>query len=98
MYAYDEGRVAERILIGAGLLGLAAGIAWVTSAARDTVKTALELPDGWRVRTVMAIGHPSEAGSSPEVARLARLGCHGARWSSMSAGRTPLACETPRTI
>jgi nitroreductase len=66
VYAYDEGRVAERILIGAGLLGLAAGIAWVTSAARDTVKTALELPDGWRVRTVMAIGHPSEAARRPK--------------------------------
>ena len=28
-HAFDEGRAAERILIAAGLLGLAAGVAWI---------------------------------------------------------------------
>lgn len=75
-HAYDEGRAAERILIGAGMLGLAAGIAWLTSAAREPVKAMLAVPDGWRVRTVVAIGHPSEAArrpkSPPGAARLPR--------------------------
>lgn len=76
VHAYDEGRAAERILIGAGMLGLGAGIAWIQSAARDAVKGLLGLPDGWRVRTVLAIGHPTEAArrpkSPPGKARLPR--------------------------
>ena len=32
--AFDEGRAAERILVAAGLLGLAAGIAWINPVAR----------------------------------------------------------------
>jgi nitroreductase len=61
VHAYDDGRAAERILIGATMLGLGAGIAWIQSAARDAVKSLLALPDGRRVRTVVAIGHPTEA-------------------------------------
>lgn len=68
-HAYDEGRAAERILIGAGMLGLAAGIAWLTSAAREPVKAMLAVPDGWRVRTIVAIGHPSEAALRPKSPR-----------------------------
>jgi nitroreductase len=58
-HAYDEGRAAERILVGATMLGLGAGIAWVLAAARGTVGELLHLPAGWRVRTVVAIGHPT---------------------------------------
>ena len=32
-HAYDEGRAAERLLIAAGLLGLAAGVAWIIPTA-----------------------------------------------------------------
>lgn len=60
-HAYDEGRAAERILIGATMLGLGAGIAWILAAARGTVSELLDIPGEWRVRTVVAIGHPSEA-------------------------------------
>ena len=60
-HAYDEGRAAERILIGAHMLGLGAGIAWILSAARETVAELLHIPGEWRVRTVVAIGHPSES-------------------------------------
>ncbi len=74
--AFDEGRVAERILIGATKLDLAAGISWVPAAARDTVGAILGVPDGWSVRTIVAIGHPSEAGlqpkNAPGAARLPR--------------------------
>jgi nitroreductase len=75
-HAFDEGRAAERILIGATLLGLGAGVAWVPSGARDGVKSLLGLPEERRVRTVVAIGHPTEAArkpkSGPGTARLPR--------------------------
>ena len=67
-HAYDEGRAAERILIGAHMLGLGAGIAWVLAAARGTVGDLLHIPGEWRVRTVVALGHPSEAALQPKSA------------------------------
>jgi len=75
-HAYDEGRAAERMLIAASLLGLGAGIAWVRSEVRPRVGELLGLPDDRFVRTVVAVGHPSEAGrrpkSAPGEARLPR--------------------------
>jgi nitroreductase len=66
--AYDEGRAAERILVAAGLLGLGAGISWVRSEARETVGAILGLPEDRFVRTVVAIGHPSDEGRRPKAA------------------------------
>jgi nitroreductase len=75
-HAFDEGRAAERILIAAGLLGLGAGIAWVSGDGRPTVADALGLPDGRFVRTIVALGHPTPAAerpkSEPGAARLPR--------------------------
>lgn len=65
-HAYDEGRAAERILIGAHMLGLGAGIAWILAAARGTVNELLHIPGEWRVRTIVALGHPSEAALRPK--------------------------------
>jgi nitroreductase len=67
-HAYDEGRAAERILVGATMLGLGAGIAWVLAPVRGTVSDLLHLPGEWRVRTVVAIGHPTEAARRPKGA------------------------------
>jgi len=58
--AYDEGRVAERLLIAATMLGLGAGIGWVRQENRAPIGELLGVPDGRYVRTIMAIGHPSE--------------------------------------
>lgn len=74
--AYDDGRVAERILIAASMLGLGAGIAWVRSDVHDEAKKVLRLPDDRLVRTLMALGHPTTAAlrpkSPPGQARLPR--------------------------
>src|SRR3954468_23780655 len=43
--AYDDGRVAERVLIGAGMLGLAAGIGWIRNDVRAAVGEVLGLPE-----------------------------------------------------
>ena len=74
--AYDEGRAAERMLIAAHLLGLAAGISWIRTAVGPTVAPLLGLPPGRFVRTIVAIGRPTAAGrrpnSPPGQARLPR--------------------------
>jgi nitroreductase len=84
---YDDGRVAERILIAASLLGLGAGIAWVRSEFREEIGGMLGLPGGRFIRTIMSLGHPSEAGlrpkSAPGQGRLPRAETvFTERWSS----------------
>jgi nitroreductase len=85
-YAYDEGRVAERILIAAALLGLGAGIAWMIPDVRPLVHEVLGIPEGRLVRTLMSLGHPTENArrprSAPGTARLpAGELVHWERWS-----------------
>ena len=74
--AYDEGRAAERIMIAAHQLGLAAGISWIRSAVGPTVAPLLGLPAERFVRTIVAVGHPTERArqpnSPPGQARLPR--------------------------
>lgn len=66
--AYDEGRAAERILVAATLLGLGAGIAWVRAEIRPAVGELLGLPPDRYVRTIVAVGHPSDAAQRPKTA------------------------------
>jgi nitroreductase len=64
--AFDDGRAAERMLIAASLLGLGAGVAWVRSDVRDAVRSILGLPADRLVRTVIALGHPTESARRPK--------------------------------
>jgi nitroreductase len=65
-HAFDEGRVAERILIAAEAVGLRAGIAWIRTSVRPLVAELLGIPQGWFVRTVVVVGHPTEAALVPK--------------------------------
>jgi len=65
-YAYDDGRVAERLLIGGQMLGLGTGITWVRGDVRDEIGRLLEVEEGRFVRTIMAIGHLSQDGRAPK--------------------------------
>lgn len=57
--AYDEGRVTERLLIGAHLLGLGGGTAWFGDAAQQAQgKAILGIPADRTARSVVTIGHP----------------------------------------
>jgi nitroreductase len=74
--AYDEGRVAERLIVAAGLLELGAGISWVRKEFHEAIAVILGLPPDRTVRTIVALGHPTEAArrskSAPGQARLPR--------------------------
>jgi nitroreductase len=66
--AYDDGRAAERILVGASMLGIGAGIAWVRRELRGAMNDVLGIPDDHFIRSLLAIGHPSEAARQPKGA------------------------------
>jgi nitroreductase len=66
--AFDEGRATERILVAATSLGLGAGMLWLWPELRPMAGELLGLPGDRYVRTIVAIGHPSEAAKRPKSA------------------------------
>jgi nitroreductase len=66
--AYDEGRAAERLLVAAVSIGLGAGIGWIRSDVRPAISELLGLPADRFVRTIVAVGHPTEAARRPKAA------------------------------
>lgn len=85
--AYDEGRVTERLMIGAHVLGLHSGVAWYGDAAQQAeAKRLLNIPAERTARSVVAIGHattsadprpnPAQGGRRPldEVVSYDRMG------------------------
>src|SRR5450759_447455 len=66
--AYDEGRAAERILIAANALGLGAGIGWAIESVRPQVAQFLGLTPPAFARTIISLGHPTEAARQPKSA------------------------------
>jgi nitroreductase len=67
-HAYDDGRVAERVLIAANMLGLGAAIAWVRGDVLPLARELLGLPEDRTVRTIMALGHPTDEARHPKAA------------------------------
>ena len=67
-HAFDEGRAAERMLVAASFLELGAGIAWVRTEVRPAVSDLLGLPADRFVRTIIALGHPTDAAREPKSA------------------------------
>ena len=58
--AYDEGRVTERLLVGAHALGLGGGTAWFGDESQQTeAKRILGIPAGRMARSMVAIGRPT---------------------------------------
>ena len=65
--AMDEGRMAERLCLGAAAVGLGSTVATIKNEGPDEVKRLLGIPAEHRVRTLVAIGH------TDREARKARL-------------------------
>lgn len=58
--AFDEGRVTERLLIGAHLLGLGGGTAWFGDDAQQAEgKRILGIPAERTARSVVVLGYPT---------------------------------------
>jgi nitroreductase len=55
--ALDEGRMAERLCLGAAVQGLGSTVATIKNEGPDEVKPLLGIPNEHRVRTLVAIGH-----------------------------------------
>jgi nitroreductase len=59
--AYDEGRVTERILVAARLLGLGGGTAWFGDESQQAQgRKILGVPDGMTARSVVVLGYPKQ--------------------------------------
>ena len=65
--AYDEARVAERILIAAAAMDLGAGIGWIEEKDYAAVGELLGLTAPAFVRTIVSIGHPTEEARKPRT-------------------------------
>lgn len=58
--AYDEGRVTERVMIAAKMLGLGGGIAWFGDAGQEAeAKQILGIPAERTARSAVVIGYPT---------------------------------------
>ena len=58
--AYDEGRLTERLMTGATMLGYGAGTAWFGGATQDAeAKRILGIPDDKTARQIVMIGRPT---------------------------------------
>lgn len=66
--AYDDGRVAERILIAARMLDVGAGISWIRDDVRPAAGEILGLPHDRMVRTIVQLGRPTPAARAPKSA------------------------------
>lgn len=56
---YDEGRVTERILVAANLLGYGGGVAWYGEVNQAEAKRILGVPAEKIMRSMVMIGRPS---------------------------------------
>lgn len=80
---FDEGRVVERLLIGAHMLGLGGGIAWFGDASLQAkAKEILDIPEERMARGVVTIGYPTSikdprpGGATPGRKPLSELVSH----------------------
>jgi nitroreductase len=58
--AFDEGRIAERMMLAAHAHGIGSSIAWFVGDGRAGAARALGVPAGRTVRTAISFGYPAE--------------------------------------
>lgn len=60
-HSYDEGRLSERIMLAADVLGFGSGTAWFTTdEEKSAAKDILQVPADTTLRSMVVIGHVSE--------------------------------------
>jgi nitroreductase len=63
---FDEGRVAERIMIAAAAHGISSGIGRAKPDAQKVIGPLLGVPEGHFVRTMVSLGYPTDEGRRPK--------------------------------
>src|SRR4051812_7850182 len=66
---YDEGRLAERIMLAAHAHGVGSSIGWIVGPGRDAARELLGIPRHKLVRTAISLGYPDEAARRPRSGR-----------------------------
>jgi nitroreductase len=66
---YDEGRLAERIMLAAYAHGVGSSIGWIVGQGRDAAKELLQIPQHKVVRTAISLGYPDEQVRRPRSGR-----------------------------
>jgi nitroreductase len=66
---YDEGRVAERIMLAAHAHGVGSSIGWIVGPGRDAARELLGIPGHKVVRTAISLGYPDEQARRPRSGR-----------------------------
>jgi nitroreductase len=59
MYEYDVGAAQENMILAAAGEGVAS--CWLLSIDRDRLRVLLEVPEAYRIDSVLALGYPAEA-------------------------------------
>ena len=57
---YDEGRLAERIMLGALAHGVGSSVGWIVGGGRAAAKELLGITESRTVRTAISLGYPDE--------------------------------------
>ena len=57
---YDEGRLAERIMLAALAHGVGSSVGWIVGSGRDAAREILGVPEVRMVRTAISLGYPDE--------------------------------------
>jgi nitroreductase len=57
---YDEGRLAERVMLAALAHGVGSSVGWIVGGGRDAAREILGVPEGRMVRTAISLGYPDE--------------------------------------
>jgi nitroreductase len=55
---YDEGRLAERIMLAARAHGVGSSVGWIVGSGRDAAREILGIPQEKMVRTAISLGYP----------------------------------------
>jgi nitroreductase len=58
---FDEGRLAERIMLAAWAHGVGSSIGWFSPEGRENAKRIVGVPGKRVVRTAISLGHPARA-------------------------------------
>ena len=66
---YDEGRLAERIMLAAHAHGVGSSIGWIVGPGRDAAKELLGIPQQKVVRTAISLGYPDQEARGPRSGR-----------------------------